>query len=322
MRKTRIGVLRGGPSSEYAISLQTGKAVLENLDEEKYTPVDIVVHKDGVWHVLGIAQKPEQVFARVDLLFNGLHGNYGEDGKVQRLLDMHGIPYTGSGALASALGMHKHLAKDRFRGYGIKTPMSVLVRPEEDEYIRARDIWRTFPHPAVVKPSSAGSSIGVTVADSYEELLDGILIAKEFANIVIVEEYIAGREATCTVLDDFRGQQFYGSLPVEILLEAQKKIYDYESKYIHPCSTLCPPRFSDREKHTMQEIAKQVHEILCLRHYSRSDFIVSPEKGIYLLEVNTLPSLMPESLLPKSLEAVGVSMPQFIDHIVELALPH
>ena len=317
MRKSRIGVLRGGPSSEYDISLQTGKAVLDNLSEEKYIPVDIVVHSDGAWHVGGISQKPEQVFSKIDLLFIALHGHYGEDGKLQRYLDMHGVRYTGSGALSSALGMHKHLAKEYFKKFNIKTPFSALVRADEDANLRARDIWRTFSHPAIVKPASAGSAVGVALITTYDEILEAILVARAFSENVIIEEYIQGRETTCGVLDDFRGQRIYSLPPIEIVLPPEKKVYDYDSKYIHFCRDVCPGRFSNAEKHEIQEIAKKVHELLSLRHYSRSDFIVSPQKGIYLLEVNTLPSLTSESLFPKSLAAVGVTMPQFLDHIID-----
>lgn len=320
MHKMRIGVLRGGPSSEYDISLQTGKAVLDNLKEEKYIPVDVIVHPDGVWHVGGIPQKPEQAFSKFDLLFIALHGHYGEDGKLQRFLDMHGVPYTGSGALSSALGMHKHLAKDYFKKFNIKTPFSVLVRAEEDAAIRARDIWRTFPHLVIVKPASAGSSVGVARIATYDELVEAILVARSFSDTVIIEEYIEGREATCGVFDNFRGQRTYSLPPVEIILPSNKKVYDYDSKYIHFCRDICPGRFSNEEKHTLQETAKKVHELLSLRHYSRSDFILSSRRGIYLLEVNTLPSLTPESLFPKSLTAVGVTMSQFLDHLITLSL--
>lgn len=318
MHKRRIGVLRGGLGSEYEISLQTGKAVLDNLKEEKYISVDIVVHQDGIWHIGGIPQKPEQAFSKIDLLFIALHGHYGEDGKLQRFLDIHGVPYTGSGALSSAISMHKHLAKDCFKKFNIKTPLFVLVRSEEDVEIRARDIWRHFPHPVIVKPASAGSSIGVAFVTTYDELVEAILVARFFSDSVIIEEYIQGREVTCGVFENFRGQQTYALPPVEVIVSPDKKIYDYDSKYINVCRTICPGRFSNQEKHEIQETAKRVQELLPLRHYACFDFIVSPQKGLYVLEVNTLPGLASESLFQKSLEAVGVTMPQFLDHIISL----
>lgn len=309
-------MLRGGPSSEYDISLETGKSVLDNLSSERYVPIDIVAHNNGSWHVGGVEQKPEQVFAKIDVLWNALHGHFGEDGKLQRYLDMHGVPYTGSGALASALGMHKHLAKDFFRKNGIKTPLAVLVRPEEDILLRAKDIWRTFPHPAVVKPASAGSSMGVGVINEYDALVDALLQARLFSDIVMIEEYIQGREATCGTIENFRGQTTYALAPAEVILPKEKTFYDFDAKYVNFCRDICPGRFSNAEKHELQEIAQEVHEMLSLRHYSRSDFIVSPKRGIYLLEVNTLPSLTKESLMTKSLDAIGFPLQQFLDHII------
>ncbi len=321
MHKRRIGVLRGGPSSEYDISLQTGKSVLDNLSEESYIPIDITVHQDGRWHVEGIEQRPEQVFSKIDLLFNALHGHYGEDGKLQRLLEIHGVPYTGSGSLASALGMHKHLTKDIFKKQGIKTPLYTLVREGEDISVRARDIWRTFPHPAIVKPASAGSSLGIGVTDSYDMLVDALIDARTYSDIVIVEEYIDGREATAGVIEDFRGQRTYALPPAEIILPADKLFFDYDTKYVHICHDICPGRFSQSEKRELQEIAVKVHDVLSLRQYSRSDFIISPTRGVYLLEVNTLPSLTKESLMTKSLQSVGISLPQFLDHVINLTVP-
>ena len=321
MHKRRVGVLRGGPSSEYDISLQTGKSVLDNLSEESYIPIDIIVHQDGRWHVGGIEEKPEQVFSKIDLLFNALHGHYGEDGKLQRLLEIHGVPYTGSGSLASALGMHKHLTKDIFKKQGIKPPLCTLVREGEDILVRARDIWRTFPHPAIVKPASAGSSLGIGITDSYDMLVDALIDARTYSDIVIVEEYIDGREATAGVIEDFRGQRTYALPPAEIILPADKLFFDYDTKYVHICRDICPGRFSQSEKRELQEIAVKIHDVFSLRQYSRSDFIVSTTHGAYLLDVNTLPSLTKESLMTKSLQSVGISLPQFLDHIINLTVP-
>ncbi|TSC99750.1 MAG: D-alanine-D-alanine ligase [Parcubacteria group bacterium Greene1014_15] len=303
----------------FDISLATGKSVLDNLLDEKYVPIDIVVHNNGSWHVGGIEQKPEQVFAKIDILWNALHGNFGEDGKLQRYLDMHGIPYTGSGALASALGMHKHLAKDLFIKHGIKTPVSTLIRPEEDMLLRARDVWRTFPHPSVVKPASAGSSMGISVINTYDALVDAILQARLFSDVIMIEEYIEGREATCGVINNFRGQSTYALPPVEVILPKEKTFYDFDAKYVNFCRDICPGRFSNAEKHELQETAKIAHDLLALRHYSRADFIVSPKRGIYLLEINTLPSLTKKSLMLHALEAVGMSPQQFLEHIIALA---
>ena len=134
-----------------------------------------------------------------------------------------------------------------------------------------------------------------------------------------MEEYIRGREATCGVVDDFRGHKTYPLLPIEIAPPAGKKFFDYEAKYSGQSTEICPSQFSIEEKRELGELAAAVHKLLGLKHYSRTDFIVSP-RGIYILEVNSLPGLTAESLVPKSLAALGVPLPHFLDHVVSLAL--
>ena len=136
----------------------------------------------------------------------------------------------------------------------------------------------------------------------------------------MVEENIKGREATCGVVDKFRGNDFYSLLPIEIIKPEKSDFFDYEAKYCGGSQEICPGNFSRDEKEAIQELAVAAHKVLGLRHYSRSDFIISPGRGIYILEVNTLPGLTAESLLPKSLQAVGCSLPDFLDHLITLAL--
>jgi len=156
-------------------------------------------------------------------------------------------------------------------------------------------------------------------ADSYDTLLTGIENALQQSDTVLVEEYIQGREATCGVIDGFRGQKTYALPPVEIIPPAHKDFFDYDAKYSGGSQKICPGRFSRSEKHELQEIAKHIHEHLGLRHYSRADFILSPKRGMYLLEVNTLPELTAESSIQKSLTAVGAPFSQFLEHIIDLA---
>ena len=179
--------------------------------------------------------------------------------------------------------------------------------------------FRGFPQPSVVKPIRGGSSVGVSITNSYEELRDGIMHAFKYSPKVLVEEYIRGREATCGVLEDFRGESLYALPPVEITPPDGSPFFDYEAKYSGESKEICPSTFTDEVKAKLEHLAREIHKKLELRHYSRSDFIVSP-RGIYFLEVNTLPGLTSESLLPKSMEVVGCSFPQFIEHVIRLAL--
>lgn len=319
MQKIRVGVLRGGPSSEYDVSLQTGASVLRNLSEEKYAPLDILIDKGGIWYFRGAPVEPERILRQLDVVFIALHGEYGEDGTLQNRLDCFGVPYTGSRALPSSVAMNKARTKQILAGLGIRMAPHVLIEPGVGLEDRIYEVYKTFPQPIVVKPNSRGSSIGVTIARGYDALLEGVQKAFSSAPEVLLEEYIPGREATAGVIEGFRGETIYRLLPIEIIPPEARPFFDYGAKYSGETVELCPGNFTKDEKEEIQRLAAVVHEHIGLRHYSRSDFRVTPE-GIYFLEVNTLPGLTNESLLPKSLAAVGVTYPAFLDHLIDLAI--
>lgn len=321
MAKIRVGVLRGGPSNEYEVSLKTGSTVLANLPEEKYETRDIFIDKQGTWHMRGRPVYPEQALEQVDVAFNALHGHYGEDGQVQHLLEQLAIPFTGSGSLGSAVAMNKLLAKERVKKTGIKTAFHVVLVPDRDAEVLAKEIFRSFPSPWVIKPASSGSSVGVTLARSFEELVDGIAEAFEHSEKVFIEDYVRGREATVGVIEGFRNEDVYALPPIEIIPGTNRAFFDYEAKYAGESQEICPGNFSLEEKRELERLAKLVHTELDLRHYSRSDFIINPA-GIYFLEVNTLPGLTESSLVPKAVHAVGSNLSEFLDHLVTRALNH
>ncbi len=322
MHRIRVGVLRGGPSNEYEVSLKTGATILNNLPTEKYSPREIFIDKNGVWHVEGKPSLPSDVLTHVDVVVNALHGYYGEDGKVQHILESHGTPFTGSGSFASAIGMNKLLTKDIFKKEKIKTPQHKLVESKNDvtkDFLL--EIFKSFPLPVIVKPSASGSSVGVTLVKSFQGFEPAIFKAFEHGDVVMIEEYIPGVEATVGVIDDFRDQSLYALPPVEI--RPREEFFDYDAKYSDGESgaiEIVPGNFSFEVKTELEELAKKVHIALGLDHYSRTDFIVSPRRGIYVLETNTLPGLTPTSLMPKSMNAVGITLPHFLDHIVQLAI--
>ncbi|HEY4496273.1 MAG TPA: D-alanine--D-alanine ligase [Candidatus Paceibacterota bacterium] len=321
MSKIIVGVLRGGPSSEYEVSLQTGASVLKNLNRERYEPRDIFIAKDGVWHMDGFQRSQDYILHRVDVVFNALHGEYGEDGKVQRILEHFGAPFTGSRSLPSAIAMNKVLTKNSVARFPLKMPRHIVIEnSEEDLEKKIMKIWRTFIQPSVVKPMALGSSVGVGIVRDFQTFRALILAALEKSDAVLVEEYIRGREATCGVVENFRGEEIYQLLPVEIIPPADKEFFDYEAKYSGISREISPGNFSPEEKVAIQQATALVHQTLGLGHYSRSDFIISPKRGIYFLEVNTLPGLTNESLFPKSLAAIGCSLPDFLEHLLTLAL--
>ena len=314
MQRISVGVLRGGPSSEYEVSLESGATVLAELDRSKYEPKDIFISRNGEWHVHGMPMSPERALRHIDVVFNAMHGEYGEDGTVQRLLDTFGVPYTGSEAMASAVAFNKQRTKDIVEKLGVRVPRGIVVEPTADHERQVIEVFRTFGVPAMVKPLIGGSSVGMTLARDFEALSSGFSHAFEVSPKILVEEYIKGREATAGVIDSFRGHDIYPLLPIEIILPAASSFFDYDAKYKRDDTKyICPGGFSSQEKSLIQQIAQKVHRVLGLRHYSQSDFIISP-RGIYFLEVNSLPSPWPEAL-----EAIGTKLSDFFDHLISLA---
>ena len=316
--KIRVGVLRGGPSREYDVSLKSGANVLKHMPD-RYIPVDIFIDKSGTWHYNGVAQSPARIFCKIDLIFNALHGAYGEDGTLPALLDAFGLPYTGSSRIESALSMHKGYTKDILKRHGVKSPYHKLLKRNEVPKDGLHALWKTVLNPSIVKPVASGSSIGVTVVENFLSFEEALIKAFDGSDTVLIEEYITGREATCGVLDNFRNSSTYALLPAEVLPTAGAKFFDYAAKYAERSQVIHPGRFSPMEKEAIQKAAQTVHETLGLSHYSRSDFIISPTRGIYFLEVNSLPGLYAGAPFVESLTAVGSSLSEFIEHVVEMA---
>lgn len=315
----RIGVIRGGPSSEYEVSLKTGGHVLEILSET-HRPIDIFISKDGVWHMGGLEKSPEKILKNVDVVWNGLHGEFGEDGKIQEILSSHGVRYTGSEKYPSSITMNKWLTKEHLKSLGIRTPVYELVRQTDNLKEKAKEIFNSIPHPLIIKPVRGGSSLGIKIVDNYVDLYKALYEILSEESDALVEEYIKGKEATVGIIDNYRNQKLYSLPPIEIRHKSKDGYFDFDSKYSGEAEEICPGNFSQSEKKEIETLATLIHQHLGLRHYSRSDFIVSPKRGIYFLEVNSLPGLTKESLIPKALHSVGSSTKDFIHHILLLAL--
>lgn len=319
----RVGVLRGGPSAEAEVSLNSGSAVIQAINDNfshKYQVHDIFVDRSGSWYLDGTPVSVSGLHSRVDVVLNALHGTYGEDGKVQSLLEWHNIPFTGTGSVGSAIGMNKIMTKKLFDSHGIKNPYGVsvdssLIRENPERVIK--ELFTSFVLPAAVKPSASGSSIGVSIVRNYDALLSALEQASHHSDSVIVEEFISGIETTCGVIENFRSHDLYALPPIEI--RPKTGFFDYKAKYENESEEIVPATFSLKNKKEVEALAKKIHETFGLRHYSRSDFIIHPKRGIFALEVNTLPGLTKESLFPKALRAVGSDLHHLVEHLVELA---
>ena len=318
MSKTRVGVLRGGVGCEYEVSLSTGASVLKNLDQNKYEANDILITKDGVWHYRGLPILPVELLKYIDVVFNALHGDFGEDGQVQGILSDISLPFTGSDKYGSSLGMNKYEVKEILKANGILTPRGIILEKHDQISLASSEVFRKISPPWIVKPMDKGSSVGVYLVKTFKELEIAIQSSLRFSDYVLVEEYIRGKESTCGALDNFRNHEVYSFPPVEVL-KSTDSFWSYEDKYSGTNNRRCPGYFTESESEQIQNLTKKIHKLLALRHYSRSDFIVSP-RGVYVLEVNTLPGLDPSSPLSKSIEAVGLPYSNFLDHILELAI--
>ncbi len=327
--KKRVAILRGGTSSEYDVSMQTGAGVLKALLDTPTVTKDIIISKSGEWIFNGFVKSPEQLLTDIDVVFIALHGSYGEDGTVQRILERLSLPYTGSGSYASAIAMNKVLTKEHIRQHTdaiLMAPHIKLTRDGVSNLVQtAASITTLFGPEYVIKPISGGSSIGTVMCDQAS-LYRTLATALENYEEVIVEKRIYGKEATVGILEDFRDQKFYQLPAIEIVPPPRASFFSDDVKYSGETDEICPGRFSPEEKETLLSVARDVHTILGLKQYSRSDFMVANDQpgqkgGVYFLEVNTLPGLTSQSLFPKSMEAVGSSYKELVLHLLNTARP-
>lgn len=316
LQRTRIGVIRGGPSHEYYISLETGASILKMFREsfaDKYEPFDILIDLKGVWHLNGVPKRAEDIVTKMDLIINALHGPFGEGGYVSRILGPLNVPHTGPSAFAGTLSQNKHTAKEFLKRSGIKMPHHEMIKLEDFGSNAISETFRSVPMPAIVKPADSGSSFGVSKASTPDELADALERAFHFSDKAIVEEYIPGTEVTCGVIREFRNEPLYALMPVEIVRD---EILTFSDKYEKRAEIRTPARISQKMREIVANTAKKIHDKLNLGPYSRSDFIIHPKRGVMFIEVNSLPSLHNDSVFYKGLNAVGATPEQFLEHII------
>jgi D-alanine-D-alanine ligase len=308
-KKLRIALLAGGKSGEREISLKGAAEVFKALNPGKYE----VIRYDPATDLARLAADS----GTLDAAFILLHGLYGEDGTMQGFLDLLGIPYQGSGVLGSAIAMDKNLAKILYRNNGLSVPDWLMLQKDASQRPDIDAILQKIALPLVVKPVRQGSSLGMSIARSKDELAAAIQKAFAYDNEIMLEQYIRGREITVGVI----GNDTLTALPlVEIIPDAQYEFFDYEAKY-RPGATreICPADFDERLTTQAQEYGLTAHRALQLRGYSRTDMIVAND-GIYILETNTIPGMTPTSLLPQAAAAAGLSFSALLDRLIELAL--
>lgn len=344
MRKTKtklnVIVLMGGKTPEHKISLISGREVVRNLSKKKYNVLPVVISRDGEkWQLTtpkNLLALPDPLLTKgkdkalvgaseiniqrkdgiksIDAVFIAMHGPFGEDGTVQGMLETAGLTYTGSGVLASALGMDKIMFRKIMIEEKIPIPRYVVFEKKE----KSGKIFKSLGNPPYfVKPFNQGSSVGASIVKTKRDLKDALKAAFKYSDKILVDEYIKGMELTCAVL----GNEDAYALPVIEIVPKRSEFFDYESKYAESGSDeIVPARISKPLTKKVQELAVKVHKAIGAREFSRVDFILKEGKYPVVLEINTIPGLTPMSLFPKAAKEAGFSYSQLLDKIVSYSL--
>ena len=304
----KLGVLLGGNSGERSVSLLSGQRVSASLRRQGYEVIEIDLVKDD-WLTQLISEE-------VDAVFLALHGKGYEDGTIQAILSHFGLPYTGSGILASALGMNKIMSKQIFSTMQIPTPDYLKIHLEEDLKVQTQNAIEQLGLPLVVKPASEGSSLGVSIIHEPDEIYHAIEKNRIFKDNLF-EKYVQGQEITVGLIgvgDDLQ------ALPILELIP-KREFYDYQAKYTAGLTEfVIPARLSDEVSHVAQSIALRAHQALGCHGYSRVDMIVDRLGQPFVTEVNTLPGLTELSDLPAQAAAAGISYDRLISKILDSAV--
>ena len=336
-KKIRVALLYGGRSTEHEVSLRSARSIYAALDKKKYEPVLIGVDKQGKWlaseesaallestisakqtkeiSVPGFSQEMRQA---VDVVFPVMHGSYGEDGTMQGLLKLAGVPFVGPSVLGSAVGMDKEVAKRLLRDAGIGIADFILVRKHQAADAKFVAFKRKLGVPMFVKPSNAGSSVGVSKVRNEKEFLAALHTAFKYDTKVLVEQAIEGREIECAVLGNESPQV---SIPGEVTPTGHD-FYSYESKYLdeNGAAIEIPARLSPAIKKKIQKVALDTYQTLCLEGMSRVDVFLTKDNKVIVNEVNTIPGFTSISMYPKLWEASGLAYPKLLDMLITLAI--
>lgn len=350
-QKTKVGIVFGGRSAEHQVSLQSAKSIIDAIDKTKYEPVLIGITQQGQWLLndatdfllnpdnpstieLNVHGQPVTLAAsarrgeviptgnaalteQIDVIFPVLHGPYGEDGSIQGLARLANLPCVGSGILGSAVGMDKDVAKRLLLQAGLNVADYEVVRGGRLDDALLQRIESRLKYPVFVKPANMGSSIGVSRADSRDELIDAVQSAAQFDRKILVEASITGREIECAVLGNDEPQ---ASVCGEIA--ATHAFYDYDAKYIDAEGAVLsiPAAISDSAAEKIQQISRQVFTALECRGLTRVDVFLTPDDEVVINEINTLPGFTKISMYPKLWEHSGLSYPDLIDRLIQLAI--
>ncbi|MEX2237522.1 MAG: D-alanine--D-alanine ligase family protein [Dehalococcoidia bacterium] len=345
MAKTKVGILFGGRSGEHEVSVVSAQGVLMAIDTERYEPVPLAITRDGIWltpeesrealrqlapgRYLQVPQlsdtpplrRPEVMaaLAELDIAFPLIHGPYGEDGSLQGLLQVLGVPYVGAGVAASAVGLDKELQKAIWRQASLPVVPHVTIRRldwERDAERVQRKIETCLAYPAFVKPANGGSSVGITRLRSREDLAEGMALALDYGGKALVEKAMVAHEVECAVL----GNDAPEASPLGEIIP-HREFYDYEAKYLDDGTEYAiPPRIPAEWHEPIREMAIAAYRAIGCEGMARVDFFVEDNGTIYLNEINTIPGFTPISMYPRLWESAGLTYTELIGRLIELGL--
>jgi D-alanine-D-alanine ligase len=360
-RRPRVAVVFGGRSTEHAVSCVSAGSVLAAIDRDRYDVVPVGISREGRWVLAGddpeklaitggelpevpsegaavvlsgdpthrglAVQEAGQVpreLGEVDVVLPLLHGPYGEDGTIQGLLELAGVPYVGSGVFASAAAMDKGHMKALLQGAGLPVGPYAVVTPRAwaTDKAAVRETVAALGYPVFVKPARAGSSVGITKVHAPDELDDAVEVAREHDPRVVVEAMLDGREIECGVLEGLHGGPPDASIPGEVVVGGDHEFYDFAAKYLPDEGTdlVIPADLPDAVVAEVQALAKQAFEALSCEGLARVDFFVARDGRVVVNEVNTMPGFTPVSMFPLLWAATGIDYPALVDRLVQTAL--
>jgi len=307
LNKNRIGILMGGASTEREISLKSGSAVYEALKNNNYNVIPLDLTTEIEKEVISMIKK-----ADISIAFIALHGRFGEDGTIQKILEDLRIPYTGSGKTASRIAMDKVASRKIFQHHNIPVPKFIVVNKKKEYSLEMiAEALKTLP--LVVKPATQGSSVGVSLIHDFQDLDKAVSLAFQFSSKIIIEEYIKGRELTVGILED-------KPLPI-IEIVPKEKFFDYRAKYQSgKTNYVVPAELPDNITKNVQEIGLRAHKAINCKAFSRIDLILDLENRPVILEINSIPGLTLTSLLPKAASALNIDFSELCLRLIRLAL--
>lgn len=347
-KKLRIGVLFGGKSAEHEVSLQSARNVINSLDKNKYEVIPVGITKEGKWLLndtsnyllnsnnpklielnksnkevalyaqgqgaLASLNNNSQMKGKLDVIFPVMHGPFGEDGSMQGLLKLAGVPFVGPGVLGSALGMDKDFTKKVLRDAGI--PIGKFITFKSGEKANFNKIKKELGLPLFIKPANMGSSVGVSKVRNEKEFKEAVSEAFKYDTKIIIEEFIDGREIECAILGN---DVPMASIPGEII--ANQEFYSYDAKYVDAGSVAeIPAKIDKKTAKKVQELAIKTFQALNCEGLSRVDFFLKKSGEVLVNEINTIPGFTNISMYPKLWEASGIPVPKLLDRLIELAM--